>query len=254
MRRPQTTALARSTPTRVGKTVHGCTALSAGTRSTPTRVGKTPSIGNCIALTHRSTPTRVGKTSAMSLASDVCGPPPRVWGKLTSHRHGPPPRVWGITVHPRAFTVHPHACGETADRCANAVHPHACGENARRQPDIRLRSTPTRVGKTRALAPAPHCRTPIPVHPHACGENHRDRRYLMLERYGPPPRVWGKLLRSLRSQHRSTPTRVGNQPISSRLCAAGHSDKLQPFEVDDLAPGVAERPHLKRCSLLVDQI
>ena len=51
---------------------------------------------------------------------------------------GPPPRVWGRpSAYPSllvAFTVHPHACGDDADR---------------RDDLIRIvRSTPTRVGTT----------------------------------------------------------------------------------------------------------
>ena len=58
----------------------------------------------------------------------------------------------------------------------------------------------------------------VSVHPHACGENGWNGSSLASTN-GPPPRVWGKLklLLSLSTYHRSTPTRVG-KTSSSRAC------------------------------------
>ena len=71
----------------------------------------------------------------------------------------------------------------------------------------KLRSTPTRVGKTPA---GKEKNLDIWVHPHACGENpqHVGRNR---EPGGPPPRVWGKrqMLEKSPRSYRSTPTRVG---------------------------------------------
>jgi len=172
----------RSTPTRVGKTPGG-PAWSTRRRGPPPRVwGKRQRHRQKFYL-YRSTPTRVGKTyySAVShlllaVHPHACGengsligghqrkrgPPPRVWGKQNLYTiqldcKGPPPRVWGKhTVGPYQIT--------------------------------RLRSTPTRVGKTRFALPS---NSSVTVHPHACGENKPNRRQTRLAK-GPPPRVWGK--------------------------------------------------------------
>ncbi len=90
---------------------------------------------------------------------------------------GPPPRVWGIRA-------------------------------VRRNLNLDLRSTPTRVGNTSAL----HGSSAIAqVHPHACGEYMApDSKNCHVN--GPLPRVWGIRI-NVQVEFpgpRSTPTRVGN--------------------------------------------
>ena len=166
-----------------------------------------------LARCRRSTPTRVGKTLVDDVpAIKSIGPPPRVWGKRRLkrstwfHSRSTPTRV-GKTPLPRvgnpAPTVHPHACGENFSTgsgisyssgppprvwgkpCQTTyrlrerpVHPHACGENNRIciRHRKRMRSTPTRVGKTKKLL--------IDI---------------TLDQ-GPPPRVWGKRYDSILQQ------------------------------------------------------
>ena len=71
----------------------------------------------------------------------------------------------------------------------------------------RIRSTPTRVGKTR---PSNIALRKVAVHPHACGEN-ASGVITIQDVHGPPPRVWGKLdiPGTPAVGKRSTPTRVG---------------------------------------------
>src|SRR5207245_1954804 len=67
--------------------------------------------------------------------------------------------------------------------------PRVWGEHLRaRLPQTRLRTIPTRVGRTHRGAER---RTLCPDHPHACGENRMVRPSTMLV-YGPSPRVWGE--------------------------------------------------------------
>ncbi len=124
----------------------------------------------------------------MELKITPVGSPPRVWGK----RPGP------VSELPSQL-VHPHACGENA--CLTIFFspdfgspPRVWGKpKAVLAPERGLRFTPTRVGKTSAHSQ----KSTLPsVHPHACGEN-----FLCLNRGqhvdGSPPRVWGKLERSV---------------------------------------------------------
>ena len=160
-------------------------------------------------MLHLGPPPRVwGKLHGEHLPDGLVGPPPRVWGKRGQNgwffwfSRSTPTRVgktWCCTKSARGGKVHPHACGENSCTHASTMKTHgppprvwgkpANGGNGRK----RFRSTPTRVGKT------PGIRLPISspmVHPHACGEN-----FLPpageLAMSGPPPRVWGKLIRYL---------------------------------------------------------
>ncbi len=89
---------------------------------------------------------------------------------------GPPPRAWGRRL--------PRREGGQVDR-----------------------STPTRVGTT-SVRPPP--RSTSAVHPHAHGDKGTITALHKIG-LGPPPRAWGRhdRARSLGSQGRSTPTRVG---------------------------------------------
>ena len=109
--------------------------------------------------------------------------------------------------------VHPHACGE--NHFMRIYNPESPGPPPRVWGKLgimgllvsAMRSTPTRVGKTRTLYTLSLYHT---VHPHACGENVLGQKFPALQT-GPPPRVWGKLLadyKRLRAEG-STPTRVG---------------------------------------------
>jgi len=109
--------------------------------------------------------------------------------------------------------VHPHACGEnfTASAVIPALPgppPRVWGKRIVQVGYWRIcRSTPTRVGKTVQMS---RLEIHEEVHPHACGENDQPRQ-MTSPAYGPPPRVWGKLLPEcqLIESERSTPTRVG---------------------------------------------
>jgi len=157
---------------------------------------------------HRFTPTCVGKTSKNARSGVMpSGSPPRAWG-----RHQVVPAVW------RQPTVHPHVRGEDY--------------GLREVEEVRLRFTPTCVGKTSAarLMLFPSCGSPPrawgrrplalrtddlrAVHPHVRGED--DRLQLSFARVirftptcvgktilvsapatstnGSPPRAWGRLL------------------------------------------------------------
>ena len=189
----------------------------------------------------------------------MLGPPPRVWGKRTPGTRSStffwstPTRVGKTgncdTIrHPR--TVHPHACGEN---CFDVLWPVTPAGPPPRvwgklQPatmfSASLRSTPTRVGKTRKMTdlrefdagPPPRvwgkrsagggAGPATTVHPHACGENS-----LTLTSFvgpiGPPPRVWGKHSGAMGSplSLRSTPTRVGK---THRAWLPPHTGQVHP--------------------------
>ncbi len=191
-------------------------------RSTPTRVGKTAQLASRSAR-KRVHPHACGENDSQTdRRSDCIGPPPRVWGKLCMSAadvtacRSTPTRV-GKTLSsfmpPVKISVHPHACGENAmtnilGRSMLGPPPRVWGKRWQPQAYVKgLRSTPTRVGKTRRIFKT---RSISEVHPHACGEN-AAHHFLPLFCGGPPPRVWGKrLLESTSPQRmRSTPTRVG---------------------------------------------
>ena len=181
---PGSSAVLRSTPTRVGKTITGWknlvvvdgppprvwgklairTGFGAPKRSTPTRVGKTPGSASMERVRYRSTPTRVGKTLLPRASRSYrTGPPPRVWGKRLLNR-------WQF----QNYKVHPHACGENLTVVLGwciwqGPPPRVWGKPYSISfRDIRHRSTPTRVGKTIDLY---WYKCSTSVHPHACGEN-----------------------------------------------------------------------------------
>ncbi len=207
----------------------------------PHRVEENSPIGGS-AYSAGPTPRVWGKLSLDHRRVRVAGPSPRVWGNdagkdEATYKNGPSPRVWGKLFGCRGvIPVHrsiPTRVGKTAAGQRRAgpcsVHPHACGENGNyirhRQdgngpsPRVwgkldtrahalgRVRSIPTRVGKTppgRSGSPARS------VHPHACGEN-CGAALAPTGTYGPSPRVWGKPGggRGSRRERRSIPTRVG---------------------------------------------
>ena len=112
-------------------------------RSTPTRVGKTIE-RNWLSRYRAVHPHACGEnTVPIVLTSFQFGPPPRVWGK---------PLV--ISSQNMRITVHPHACGENAavkrsKLFVNGPPPRVWGKHLC-LPSLPLlfRSTPTRVGKT----------------------------------------------------------------------------------------------------------
>ena len=98
----------------------------------------------------------------------------------------------------RIPTVHPHACGDFADR--NSASAPSTG-------------TPPRVWGL----PFPNGRQTsyVTVHPHACGDFSSSYLSITNSR-GTPPRVWGLRLPRSASHHRYryTPTRVGTSSLS----------------------------------------
>ena len=219
-----------SPPRAWGKLGHG-EGVVGRARFTPTRVGKT-------ARSPHLPPSRPVHPHARGENDHpgrrqvhVPGSPPRAWGKLAdvfcnSSRHRFTPTRVGKTrrltsaheMHP----VHPHARGENAfSRFFRSVRsgspPRAWGKRSPcQQKVVRIRFTPTRVGKTERICIS------LPkelVHPHARGENAiRLHPYRLTS--GSPPRAWGKLGRSdsASSGIRFTPTRVGKTatPSTSR--------------------------------------
>ena len=233
----------RSIPTRVGKTDARSEALALTTGPSP-RVWGRRSSHMAWPRSSRSIPTRVGKTPRKTARLAVQPVHPHACGEdeLSCFCHvcpyGPSPRVWGrrsLLQGPLGCNaVHPHACGEDTasfglpvdgygpsprvwgrlllnevELVAASVHPHACGEDVLHQVDSwrRLRSIPTRVGKTNTQN---RTVTSCSVHPHACGEDHRRSRRPSW-RSGPSPRVWGRRVIAALGVLlvRSIPTRVG---------------------------------------------
>ncbi len=81
--------------------------------------------------------------------------------------------------------------------------------------DVRVRFTPTYVGKTGCNRTVPFWR---PVHPHVCGEDGPVALFTMYE-FGSPPRMWGRLPDGVceRQARRFTPTYVGKtEPVRPR--------------------------------------
>ena len=173
-------------------------------RSTPTRVGKT----RCAfwgRLEFQVHPHACGENDpGASITDDNNGPPPRVWGKLliwpNQHRliRSTPTRVGKTgrsSRRQRNVQVHPHACGENAasllaDKYCRGPPPRVWGKPVIPGHEWQaVRSTPTRVGKTKKFILIVAFAS---VHPHACGEN-GILIYLPMNSTGPPPRVWGKL-------------------------------------------------------------
>src|SRR6185312_11161184 len=96
--------------------------------------------------------------------------------------------------------------------------PHAWGRPARRRlPQIRMRFTPTRVGKTSRKS---RSATYPPVHPHTRGED-RPLFDVSMHANGSPPHAWGRLAAQLKPPRgpRFTPTRVGKTWLTSAICA-----------------------------------
>ncbi len=108
---------------------------------------------------------------------------------------------------------HPHAGGENPfwpfwRAAAVGPSPRGWGEHADKEvPVARMRTIPTRVGRT--SSPPPTQRR-IPDHPHAGGENQVSNWPAVL-RCGPSPRGWGELPQPgrIRQRSRTIPTRVG---------------------------------------------
>ncbi len=199
----------RFTPTRVGKSPparrarlppsvhpHACGEITSFVNTNLLPVGSPPRVwGNLMDKEHnrvksRFTPTRVGKSpSVREIAGASGGSPPRVWGN----------RSWGL-IQSLSRLVHPHACGEiSSNRCPSKTmygSPPRVWGNHRLMTGrwMRLRFTPTRVGKSGWGA---HASFTLSVHPHACGE------------------IWGILILSHCSL-RFTPTRVGKSKAANR--------------------------------------
>ena len=172
-------------------------------RFTPTRVGKTRRGWATIPATTVH-PHACGENPAPLVARQaLLGSPPRVWGKPRCVPSQPsawrftPTRVgktsW-VQTRMMASSVHPHACGENVKPCQHQMHrvgspPRVWGKPPPGPPvPTRLRFTPTRVGKTVARRAGS---AGLSVHPHACGENLSGAHWRR-DRYGSPPRVWGK--------------------------------------------------------------
>jgi len=191
-------------------------------RSTPTRVGKT---GKCPSLMafHTVHPHARGENeSTPDQMARLLGPPPRAWGKLLHHplsscvSRSTPTRVGKTictTLLPVKAAVHPHARGENipfsnGSLAMTGPPPRAWGKRQNDWPvPARVRSTPTRVGKTFQRTEFCHWHS---VHPHARGENVRSA-IARPSSVGPPPRAWGKrlVMSGWPICYRSTPTRVG---------------------------------------------
>ena len=249
-------------------------------RFTPTRVGKTRPWSYSLLERLGFTPTRVGKTRGKtSGVKGSHGSPPRGWGKPDGFLHQvnkprfTPTRVGKTRTNPlRAnhTTVHPHAGGENQPR--PIVRPPKVGSPPRgwgklamrRQPHLRERFTPTRVGKTReGKAPG----FPPAVHPHAGGENVNavgvsiatirftptrvgKTQWAVSEHhvFGSPPRGWGKLSLLFFGLlfGRFTPTRVGKtftgrQPLGSHRFTPTRVGKTR--QVVLLSRSLSVHPH-----------
>ena len=192
-------------------------------RFIPTRVGNTTS--RCgVALSTTVHPHASGEHETKSQSAEKnAGSSPREWGTRTEcHRENRsvrfiPTRV-GNTITRRGkrqgVPVHPHASGEHPMifvRLTNSVgsSPREWGTLQDFWPANRdRRFIPTRVGNTRAIAPA---KGGITVHPHASGE-HSYRLRAVAIFSGSSPREWGTRHASLRAawRWRFIPTRVGN--------------------------------------------
>jgi len=151
-----------------------------------------------------------------------CSSPPRVWGKPSPTPINRPTirfiptrvgKAQRLASKRGARSVHPHACGESAQRRIEdhqfvGSPPRVWGKRRGRLPcRVRRRFTPTRVGKASGDR---HLGLADSVHPHACGESIRGGSVSPL-RFGSPPRVWGKLRLLVAGGvvFRFTPTRVG---------------------------------------------
>ena len=211
---------------------------------------------NCIMMTvlqcqSRYTPTPVGKTWLMvrgyqnvAVHPHACGENARLdRHKVVDDRYTPTPV--GKTSPPKdphpERAVHPHACGENSKNSSPVIStlgtpPRLWGKLSHAAHSFpQLRYTPTPVGKTK---PANIKSCAGTVHPHACGENPSNRHHRKICR-GTPPRLWGKLDRSVlfvapkrytptpvgkpderhydRASQRYTPTPVGKTPYSGKL-------------------------------------
>ena len=165
----------------------------------------------------------MGKTLLVYIPNcNYSGSPPRAWGKLrpgevrlgrgrfTPTRVG---KTYPAVHRPMIFPVHPHARGENSAGSPRRSRrpgspPRAWGKQTRSglRP-MRLRFTPTRVGKTGSTIRGA---ATLSVHPHARGENFgQSSSHGCLS--GSPPRAWGKRFESGwgRLSVRFTPTRVG---------------------------------------------
>ncbi len=125
----------------------------------------------------------------------------------------------------KSKTDHPHARGENASdpgvhNLERGPSPRAWGEHrVLRKSNGRVRTIPTRVGRTRRTLPEWHRSAD---HPHARGENKHLLKY-HVQRAGPSPRAWGEppAPQADSSPPRTIPTRVGRtQPVTEASQAA----------------------------------
>ena len=189
-------------PHACGERAAGETGSSTFTGSPP-RLWGTPAVARVIQNESRFTPTPVGNT--------------KLFRRRTARwRFTPTPvgNTRAVSRVRRSSTVHPHACGEHAERAADhfamgGSPPRLWGTpSVKVSPRLRVRFTPTPVGNTRSAGPPWRRRA---VHPHACGE-HTTRSTLRSRSPGSPPRLWGTLpsKAQLDALQRFTPTPVGN--------------------------------------------
>ncbi len=217
-------------------------ATVAPLRTIPTRVGRTHSAAENIPHV-ADHPHACGENRGVSERTEPNrGPSPRVWGELATlpfrqRATGPSPRVWGERRGRKRFDCasrtiptrvgrtlcqkngfltgadHPHACGENKpfsvmSRNVRGPSPRVWGEPTRDcTPVKRLRTIPTRVGRTKGHHMAKRL---VTDHPHACGEN-ETRFQAVASSPGPSPRVWGEPPSAPcgESGERTIPTRVG---------------------------------------------
>ena len=191
-------------------------------RTIPTRVGKTHGTGAASDLIARTIPTRVGKTLRAWPSAVLSADHPHTRGEnwpcgYSSPRRTDHPHTRGenfIVVYiPPFLPDHPHTRGENERWSENSrawfgPSPHAWGKLARSRRGIfEQRTIPTRVGKTfisKATKP------PSPDHPHTRGEN-STAPSMSIGSIGPSPHAWGKLAVGIvgAGKRRTIPTRVG---------------------------------------------
>ena len=209
---------------------------------TPARAGKTYFVWQ-EAGANEDHPRACGENGTIQIENDsITGSPPRVRGKRRAAHHGG--GNTGITPARAGKTVqrvsgdkgepdHPRACGEnfTLPLAAMAIRGSPPRVRGKPRPGEKLlfhsRITPARAGKTRSPctspgAPSDHPRacgentawtkrgTRRRITPRACGEN-IPRSERVIEMYGSPPRVRGKLVdgRAVVKDDGITPARAG---------------------------------------------
>ena len=122
----------------------------------------------------------------------------------------------------KAGRKHPHGRGEDTPKSVSKRYlmetpPRAWGRRGSSlEPAVRVRNTPTGVGKTQSMADTDGLSE---KHPHGRGEDDGEWRMTRL-REETPPRAWGRRgsSRCLSLRHRNTPTGVGKTQAKPLLC------------------------------------